>query len=85
MNVILGRKPNAIIVPSRAVNIDQALVVDDGVVETRTVKLGFKSLEFAEVLDGISEGDQIIVSDQDAFRPGERVRAVKTNQGKAKQ
>ena len=68
-----------------AINIDQALVVDDGVVAPRTVKLGFKSLDFAEVLDGISEGDQVIVSDQDAFRPGERVRAVKTNQGKAKQ
>ena len=85
MNVILGRKPNAIIVPSRAINIDQALVVDDGVVAPRTVKLGFKSLDFAEVLDGISEGDQVIVSDQDAFRPGERVRVVKTNQAKAKQ
>ena len=78
MNVILGRKPNAIIVPSRAINVDQALVVDDGVVAPRTVKLGFKSLEFAEVLEGIGEGDQVIVSDQDAFKPGERVRVVKT-------
>ena len=84
MNIILGRKPNAVIVPSRAINIDQALIVDDGVVEQRTVKTGFHSLEFTEILDGISEGDQVIVSDQDAFKPGERIRAVKTNQGKAK-
>ncbi len=81
MNVILGRKPNAIIVPARAVNVDQMFIVDDGVVEQRTVKVGFKSLEFAEILDGISEGDLVIVADQDAFRPGERVRPVPINQG----
>ena len=85
MNVILGRKPNAVMVPSRAINIDQALIVEDGTVAPRTVKPGFKNIEYTEVLDGISEGDQVIVSDQDAFRPGERVRVVKTNQSKAKQ
>ena len=84
MNVILGRKPNAIIVPARAVNVDQMFIVDDGVVEQRTVKVGFKSLEFAEILDGISEGDFVIVADQDAFRPGERVRPVPINQGAGK-
>ncbi len=84
MNVILGRKPNATLVPARAVNIDQVLIVEDGVVEQRTVKIGFKGLEFMEITDGVSEGDQVIVSDQDAFKPGERVRAVKTNQGKTK-
>ncbi len=84
MNVILGKKPNAVIIPARAVNVDQVLIVEDGTVEQRTVKIGFKGLEYMEVLDGVSEGDQVIVSDQDAFKPGERVRAVKTNQGKAK-
>ena len=85
MNIILGRKPNALLVPARGVNIDQVLIVDDGVVEQRTVKVGFKGLEYMEILEGLSEGDQVIVSDQDAFKPGERVRAVKTNQGKTKQ
>ena len=84
MNVILGRKPNAILVPARAVNIDQVLIVEDGIVEQRTVSVGFKGLEYMEILEGVAEGDQVIVSDQDAFKPGERVRAVKTNQGKAK-
>ena len=84
MNVILGRKPNAILVPARAVNIDQVLIVEDGIVEQRTVKIGFKGLEYMEIVEGVNEGDQVIVSDQDAFKPGERVRAVKTNQGPAK-
>ena len=80
----MARKENALVVPARAINIDQALIVDNGVVEQRTVKIGFKGLEFMEITDGVSEGDQVIVSDQDAFKPGERVRAVKTNQGKTK-
>ncbi len=82
MNIILGRKENALIAPSRAINIDQALIVEDGVVEQRTVKIGYHKLDFSEVIEGIGEGDAVIVADQDAFKPGERVRAVKTNQGK---
>ncbi len=81
MNIILGKKPNALLVPARGVNIDQVLIVDDGVVEQRTVQVGFRGLEYVEITDGLSEGDRVIVSDQDAFKPGERVRPVKSNQG----
>ena len=79
MNIILGRKPNAIIIPTRALNDDQVLIVDHGVVEQRAVTVGFKNLEYAEILEGINEGNQVIVSDQDAFRTGERVRPVLVN------
>ncbi len=79
MNIILGRKENALIIPARALLIDQVLVVKDGIVEPRTVEIGYKRLEFAEVTKGLHEGDQVIVSDQDAFRSGERVRAVPIN------
>lgn len=81
MNIILGRRENALLIPSRALydSPDQLLIVDDGVVEKRTVKIGFKSLERAQVIEGIREGTQVIVSNQENFRPGQRVRAVKTN------
>ena len=80
MNILLGRKANALIIPTRALtNVDQVLIVDDGVVAQRTVKIGFRSLEFAEVVDGIKEGTPVIVSDQESFRPGQRVRPVRIN------
>ena len=79
MNIILGKKEHALTIPARALLIDQVLVVDDDVVRQRTVKVGFKSLESAEILDGVSEGEQVIVSDQDTFHLGERVRPVKIN------
>ena len=80
MNIILGRKDGALIIPARALLIDQVLIVSSGVVEQRTVKVGFKSIEQCEILDGIKEGEEVIVSDQDSFQPGQRVRAVRTNE-----
>ncbi len=84
MLITVGRKENALIVPARAVNIDQVLIVEDGVVEQRPVKIGFKSADFAEIVTGLREGDQVIVEDQDAFHPGQRVRPIKVKdvQGK---
>ena len=79
MNIILGRKPDTLVVPTRALQVDQVLIVDDGIVEQRTVKVGFKSLEFVEILDGLNGGEQVIVADQDTFRIGQRVRAVPVN------
>lgn len=90
MNIILGRKEHALIIPARALLIDQVLCVEDGVVAQRTVGVGFKSLEFAEIIKGLREGDEVIVNDQDTFRNGQRARAVpisdspKAKPGKAK-
>src|SRR5262249_52029128 len=75
MNIITGQRENALLVPSRAVrNQTQVLVVKDGRVEQREVKTGFRSIERAEILEGLEEGDLVILSDQDLFRPGTRVQ-----------
>jgi RND family efflux transporter MFP subunit len=74
MNIITGTHENALLVPTRALLVDQALVVNGGIVHARTVKVGFRTLDFAEALSGLEEGSHVIVSDQDKFRPGEAVR-----------
>jgi RND family efflux transporter MFP subunit len=74
MNVITGTHQNALLVPTRGLLVDQALVVRRGIVQSSTIKVGFRTLDFAEALDGLKEGDRVIVSDQDKFRPGEAVR-----------
>lgn len=79
MNIIIARRENALILPSRALVIDQLLVVDDGVVAARTVKTGYRGLDTTEILEGVNEGDMVIVTDHDQFRPGQRVRAVPVN------
>jgi RND family efflux transporter MFP subunit len=74
MNIITGAHENALLVPTRALLVDQALVVNGGIVHSRTVKVGFRTLDFAEALSGLKEGNQVIVADQDKFHPGEPVR-----------
>src|SRR5437899_481972 len=74
MNIITGTHENALLVPTRALLVDQALVVNNGIVHSRTVGVGFRTLDFTEVTSGLKEGNHVIVSDQDKFRPGETVR-----------
>src|SRR5881275_2887716 len=77
MNIIVGKHENVLLVPARALLVDQVLVVKRGVVQGRTVKVGFRTLDFAEAMNGLSLNDRVIVSDQDRFRPGRLVRQRK--------
>ena len=74
MNIITGTHKNVPLVPTRALIVDQALIVKNGVVRARTVKVGYKTLDFSEIISGLSEGDRVVLSDQDKLRPGNVVR-----------
>jgi RND family efflux transporter MFP subunit len=74
MNIITGTHENVLLVPTRALLVDQALVVQRGIVQARTVKVGFRTLDFAEAMSGLSLGDHVVVADQDRLRPGRPVR-----------
>src|SRR6266481_5087921 len=74
MNIITGVHDNALLVPTRALLVDQALVINGGIVQRRTVNVGFRTLDFSETLSGLAEGDHVIVSDQDKFHSGQPVR-----------
>ena len=74
MNIITGRHENALLAPARGLLVDQALIVQHGIVQSRTVKVGYRTIDNAEVLDGLAEGDRLIVADQDRFRPGQPTR-----------
>lgn len=43
-------------------------VVKDGQAETRKVKLGESSFEYVEVLSGLNQGEQVIVSDMSQYK-----------------
>lgn len=82
MNIITGTHENAVLVPTRALLVDQALVVKHGTVHQRTVKIGFHTLEFTEALAGVHMGDRVVVEDQDRLRAGQIVRQRVVNVGK---
>ena len=46
MNIITGQHEGAILVPTRALLVDQVWLVKRGMMETRTVKVGYRTLGF---------------------------------------
>ncbi|MFT5933198.1 MAG: HlyD family secretion protein [Hydrogenophaga sp.] len=50
------------------------LVVEAGRAKERSVRLGLRTLEAVEVIDGLAEGEQVLVGG--ALRAGQRVRVV---------
>src|SRR5216110_3433198 len=82
MNIITGSHENALLVPTRALLVDQALVVKRGVVQRRTIKVGFRTLDFVEALSGVSAGDRVVVADQDRLKPGQPVRQRRVDNSK---
>jgi len=79
MNIITGTHQNVLLVPTRALLVDQALIVKHGIVYARTVQVGFRTLDFAEAISGLAEGNHVVVSDQDKLHPGELVRQRMVN------
>jgi RND family efflux transporter MFP subunit len=79
MNIITGTHENAILVPTRALLVDQVFLVKRGIVQRRTVKVGFRTLDFTEALGGVVVGDHVVVADQDRLRSGQPVRQRKVD------
>jgi len=78
-SIMLDRKPNALYLPLQAVSRqgDEAgvFVVDSSnKLEQRKIKLGLQTATDAEVLSGLSEGEQVVLSDRSGLKSGELVR-----------
>ncbi len=90
MNIIIGKHPNVLLMPARALRDrdpkagDRVFVVEDGVVAQREIKVGYRNSEAVEVLEGLKEGDQVMVADMDLRHAGERVRVVSVNASERK-
>ena len=74
MNIITGSHDNVLLVPTRAILADKALVVKRGIVQSRTLAVGYRTLDVSEITSGVEEGDRVVVSDQDQIRPGKFVK-----------
>jgi multidrug efflux pump subunit AcrA (membrane-fusion protein) len=75
----LDRKGDALVVPLQAVNQEgnkaSVLVVDgSGAIQDRSINLGIQTENDAEVLSGLREGDEVVISDRSGLRQGEQVR-----------
>lgn len=78
VEVETGRRERALVVPLEALQSRESTAVAlvhierDGRVEARKVRLGLRTLEVAEVLEGLVEGDVVLLGTTP--KPGSRVR-----------
>jgi RND family efflux transporter MFP subunit len=77
-----GASKGALVVPAAAVlkssGESMVFVVKDGVVEERAVTTGFSSKDRVEVLTGLSESEEVIVTGNRLVGDGQKVRVDKT-------
>jgi HlyD family secretion protein len=79
VEVETARRERALVLPLVAVRTQTSdaavtvLVIQDGRAQNRSVRLGMRTLEAAEVLDGLSDGDVVVMGG--TTQPGSRVRA----------
>jgi len=76
----LDQEDNVPTVPLQALshegNQTNVFVVSrDGEVEDRSVQVGLQTTSDAEILSGLNEGEQVVVSDRSALKPGQKVHA----------
>ena len=76
VSIVVGEHDNAFIVPRRALFGDSLFMVKDGRVQLCKVSVGYVGLNEAEILQGVTEGDEVIAEELDAFYNGERVRTA---------
>lgn len=74
----LDRKGDALVVPLQAINQasnqPSVLVINESKqIAARTITTGIRTANDAEVLSGLEEGDEVVISDRSGLRAGETV------------
>jgi len=74
--LVKDERPGAVLVPRRALIGDLVYVARSGRVEVRRVRPGYLGLMQAEILEGVRDGELVILEDQNLLRDGDRVKTV---------
>jgi HlyD family secretion protein len=79
VNIIAGEHDSALLADTSAISEDALWVIEDGRARRRPVKIGVRDLLRAEILDGVKEGELVVIAGHDALVDGTRVTStVKT-------
>ncbi|MDR2676041.1 MAG: efflux RND transporter periplasmic adaptor subunit [Opitutaceae bacterium] len=76
--ITVDRHENALLADRRGVPGGSVFTVRDGRARLRPVRTGFAGLDYVEILDGLADGEAIIIDPPPSgFRDGQRVRVAK--------
>ncbi|GIW77243.1 MAG: hypothetical protein KatS3mg104_2306 [Phycisphaerae bacterium] len=71
---ILAEKRSARVLPTTAVQNDRIYVVREGRIAELPAKIGIRSIERVEIIEGVSEDDRVVISPIGNLSVGHRVR-----------
>lgn len=75
VSIIIAERPNAVVVPRRALVGEYLYVANGSRLERRKIVKGYAGLNQVEILTGLKVGELVVVEQQDRFSEGQRVRA----------
>ena len=73
-SIIIAERANAVIIPRRALVGEYVYIVEGGSLVRRKVTKGYEGMNQVEIVNGLAQGELVVVEQQDRFREGERVR-----------
>ncbi len=76
VTINLGEKHNALVIPEDALLDSYLFVVKDSTAERRDVVTGLVGDEYVEIVDGVAEGELVIVIGQQRLAGGEKVNPI---------
>lgn len=77
-NLIVSRRENALLVPTRALKGNAVWVLQQGRLQRREVRKGVAGSERTEVVSGLAEGEMVVLSPADTLSEGQRADGVPT-------
>jgi membrane fusion protein (multidrug efflux system) len=72
-NIVIREMPDRVIVPVAALSGNRVHVVSNGVLALKSLELGIRGLESAEVVSGLAAGDRIVMPLPEGVEAGDRV------------
>lgn len=80
LEVVLLEKPKALVIPARAVieerGVKSVFIVKEGHALRRSVLTGYEQDQWIEVIEGLSEGDPVVVRGQEMLKDRSAVRVI---------
>ena len=83
LKINTGKSSNALVVPADAVmkqnGENKVFVVENGVAEERAVTVGITAGDRVEIIEGINENEQVIVTGNRLIGDGQKVKVINTS------
>jgi RND family efflux transporter MFP subunit len=75
-NVVSRQKPNALLVPSDAIQDNAVFAIEGGTARRRKVAIGIRGTRQSEILSGLKDGERVVSPSKSEIEDGSRVRVV---------